>query len=726
MIKRFSCLLLTFVILLSLVAVGSISAFATEETAESEKGLTISDDCMAILKKEEGFSKKPYWDYTQYTVGYGTKCPEDMRAYYTANGITEEEAEVLLRNHLVKVEKDLNDFAKKYSLELTQNQFDAILLFSYNCGTGWCYDSSGTFHQAIAKGATGNDLVRAFALWCSAGGEIKDYLLRRRLSEANMYLNAVYSQTPPQEYCYVLYDANGGTTSPRSQGYSTQWEAAPYPVPTYTGYTFDGWYTAKTGGEKVTKLDASTKGKTLFAHWKDKDGNEKENNEPTVVVTVTATDVNMRKGPGTNYTSIGRQAQKGDKLTIVETATGNPSRWGRFTEYGGGWICLTYTNYETALKELENTQKPDNTEPTEPETTAPTEPEATEPETTEPAPTEPKPTEPAPTEPKPTEPEKEDPKPATPKLMGTVKVNEFLRIRKGPSTGYAEVGRLKPNDRVEILEKKTVGATVWGRIDKGWISLDYVKLDSTTSGGNASSGNTSSGSTSSSKTGKIVNCSEWVRIRSGAGTSYSIAGYYYPGDTITITEQKKVGSVTWAKTSKGWVSMDYVKITSTGSSSGATGGNTSSGNTSSGNTSSGNTSSSKTGKIVNCSEWVRIRSGAGTSYSVAGYYYPGDKVTITEQKTVGATKWGKTDKGWVSMDYVKLDSTSSGTTESSKTTMTIIADYLNIRNNPGTSGTTIVGYLTYGAKVEVLETKTVGGSQWGRIANGWICLDYAK
>ena len=712
MIKRFSGILLALVILVSLIAVGSISVSAASE-------LSISDDCMTILKKEEGFSEKPYWDYTQYTVGYGTKCPEDMRAYYTANGITEEEAEVLLRNHLVKVEKDLNTFADKYSLTLTQNQFDAILLFSYNCGTGWCYDSSGTFHQAIAKGATGNDLVRAFALWCSAGGEIKDYLLRRRLSEVNMYLNGVYSQTPPEEYCYVLYDANGGISSPRSQGYSTQWEATPYPVPTYEGYTFAGWFTAKNGGEQVTKLDASTKNKTLFAQWKDKDGNDKENTEPTVVVTVTGVDVNMRKGPGTNYTSIGRQAQKGEKLTVVETATGTPSRWGRFTEYGGGWICLAYTNYETALKEQQNTQQPDTSEPTEPQPTEPkpTEPQPTEPQPTEPQPTEPKPTEPQPTEPQPTEPQPTEPKPETPKLMGTVKVNEFLRIRKGPSTGYAEVGRLKPNDRVEILEKKTVGATVWGRIDKGWISLDYVKMDST-EGGNTSSGNASGGSTATGVTGKIVNCSEWVRIRSGAGTSYSVAGYYYPGDTITITEQKKAGSVTWAKTDKGWVSMDYVKIVSADTTTGTTGGNTSAGDS--------QTTTTNTGKIVNCSEWVRIRSGAGTSYSVAGYYYPGDKITVTEQKTVGATKWGKTDKGWVSMDYVQLDIASSGTTDEGKTILTVIADYLNVRENPGTSGTKVVGYLTYGTKVEILETTMVGSTKWGRIANGWISLDYAK
>ena len=664
MIKRFFSALLALLMLVGVFSLSSMSVLAEEETQETteqqqtteqqeepteqeepnqqedpaeptepeDTGMHISDECMVILKKEEGFSKKPYWDYTQYTVGFGTQCPEDMRAYYTEHGITEQEAEDLLRNHLIKVEEDLNKFAEKYNLTWTQNQFDAILLFSYNCGTGWCYTpTTSTFHQYIARGATGNDLIRAFALWCSAGGEIKDYLLRRRLSEANMYLNGVYSQTPPDNYCYVLYDANGGKSEPRSQGYNSEWPVAPFPVPVYEGYTFAGWYTAKNGGQQVTELNASTKGKTLYAYWKDADGNIKDNNEPEVSVTVTGVDVNVRKGPGTNYTRIG-SVTKGDKLTIVETAAGSPSRWGRFTENGGGWICLQYTNYETALKDQQNgnTTEPPVTEPTEPPVTEPTEPPVTEP--TEPPVTEP--TEP-PVE-NPTEPP-EEPK----KVMGTVKVNEFLRVRKGPSTGYAEVARLKPNDRVEILEQKVVGATVWGRISQGWISMDYVKLDSTDSG--------------------------------------------------------------------------------------STGGNTGS---DTGNNNTGNTGSTapagSTGTIVNCSQWVRIRSGAGTSYSIAGYYYPGDKVTITEEKTVGSIKWGKTEKGWVSMDYVQLDTTSSGTTEPAKVTKTIIADCLNVRNKPGTSGTSVVAYLYYGTKVEILETTTVNGTQWGRISSGWICMDYAK
>ncbi len=386
MLKRITSLLLAAVILFGVMATGAVSVSAASDWHAS-------DECVQLLKLEEGFSKKPYWDYAQYTVGYGTRCPDDMLAYYQEHGITEEEAEILLRNFLTAFENDINkNFVDKYNLTLTQNQFDALVMFSYNCGTGWIYETSGTFHNAIKSRATGNDLVRAFALWCSAGDEIKTFLLRRRLCEANMYLNGVYSQTPPSNYCYVLYDANGGKTSPRSQGYDSDLTAAPYPVPWLDGYTFDGWYTQKSGGSKVSVLDASHNGTTLYARWLDPNGQVPENKPVSLTITVTATDVNLREGPGTNYARIGG-ANKGDQYTITEVASGSGYQWGKFD---GGWICLQYTNYDEVVAQVPS-------EPTVPETT-PTEPPATEPPATEPPATEPPATEPPATEPPATEP----------------------------------------------------------------------------------------------------------------------------------------------------------------------------------------------------------------------------------------------------------------------------------------------------------------------------------
>ena len=39
------------------------------------------------------------------------------------------------------------------------------------------------------------------------------------------------------------------------------------PTPTRSGYTFDGWYTASSGGTKITSSTTITENKTLYAHW---------------------------------------------------------------------------------------------------------------------------------------------------------------------------------------------------------------------------------------------------------------------------------------------------------------------------------------------------------------------------------------------------------------------------------------------------------------------------
>ena len=99
--KRVTSFLLAIVLLAGFVMVGSPAVSAAS-------AMTVSDAMIAMLKQEEGFSSKPYWDYAQYTVGYGTKCPDDMVDYYTENGITEEEAELMLRNYLSNTENIIN------------------------------------------------------------------------------------------------------------------------------------------------------------------------------------------------------------------------------------------------------------------------------------------------------------------------------------------------------------------------------------------------------------------------------------------------------------------------------------------------------------------------------------------------------------------------------------------------------------------------------------------
>ena len=106
---------------------------------------------------------------------------------------------------------------------------------------------------------------------------------------------------------------------------------------------------------------------------------------------------------------------------------------------------------------------------------------------------------------------------------------------------------------------------------------------------------------------------------------------------------------------------------------------------------------------------------------MVGYYAGNTKVTILEQKTSGSGTWGRTDKGWISMGYVKLDATSQPT----KVIRTVTAQCLLVRKGPGT-GNVVVGYLYQGAQVEILEQTTVAGQTWGKTSQGWICLVYTK
>ena len=152
----------------------------------SAASMVSSDDMIDVLKTMEGFSAKPYWDYTQYTVGYGTKCPEDKRAYYTAYGITKEEAVELLKKELKETEGYVRSFAAKHGLELSQNQFDALVSLSYNCGGAWMNRTNTNLFRAVTSGGKGEDLIYAFTLYSTAGGKYEEGMIRRRLSEANM------------------------------------------------------------------------------------------------------------------------------------------------------------------------------------------------------------------------------------------------------------------------------------------------------------------------------------------------------------------------------------------------------------------------------------------------------------------------------------------------------------------------------------------------------------
>ena len=65
----------------------------------------------------------------------------------------------------------------------------------------------------------------------------------------------------------VTFNGNGGTSETPSMTTGIDGKLVSLPSATRDGYTFDGWYTAVTGGEKITDDRIYTENTEVFAHW---------------------------------------------------------------------------------------------------------------------------------------------------------------------------------------------------------------------------------------------------------------------------------------------------------------------------------------------------------------------------------------------------------------------------------------------------------------------------
>ncbi|MCQ2464568.1 MAG: SH3 domain-containing protein [Oscillospiraceae bacterium] len=148
----------------------------------------ISENGLKLIKGYEGFSQYAFWDYHQWTIGYGTGVDKD--AY--PDGITEAEADRLLREVVIVYEKFVRNFLTKYNLSITQNQYDALVSLTYNMGNIWSNTSEVTIRDYLINGIenyTPQQITDAFKLWCKAGGVVLPGLVKRREAEAALFLS---------------------------------------------------------------------------------------------------------------------------------------------------------------------------------------------------------------------------------------------------------------------------------------------------------------------------------------------------------------------------------------------------------------------------------------------------------------------------------------------------------------------------------------------------------
>lgn len=147
-----------------------------------------SDRGIAAIKQFEGFRNKPYQDVVgKWTVGYGHLIvPGD--GCVIGDFITPVQGSSLLRQDLHVAEQCIND---NVSVQLTQNQFDALVSFVYNLGCGNFKKS--TLLKLLNNGSSVG-AANEFEKWDRAGGVPNKGIHQRRMDERNIFVNGRYPE----------------------------------------------------------------------------------------------------------------------------------------------------------------------------------------------------------------------------------------------------------------------------------------------------------------------------------------------------------------------------------------------------------------------------------------------------------------------------------------------------------------------------------------------------
>ena len=229
-----------------------------------------------------------------------------------------------------------------------------------------------------------------------------------------------------------------------------------------------------------------------------------------------------------------------------------------------------------------------------------------------------------------------------------------------------------------------------------------------------------------------------LNIRSSPSTEAVVVGTLYAGDKVEISRREEVTGIDWAyiiSPVSGWIVMDYVEMDIPTEEEPDEDTSTPAGATTPTETTGDSTTTQNIKGVVSVNG-LNIRSEASTDGKVQGSYNKGDVVTILETKN----GWGRTNKGWIKMQYVNTSGTTTDSTTTNNTTTNnttnnttvtgngsttvqlkgiVKVKELNIRASASTDGERLGSY-TYGDRVEILEKS----GSWGRTSKGWIHLDY--
>ena len=146
----------------------------------SEKGLSMIERFEGCLLKSSN-KLDGVW-----TIGYGQTGSYYGKRVRRGMTTTKAEAHAWLRDHSIKTYEDAVTQAVK--MPLNQNQFDALVSFTYNVGVGALKQSTALRKLNAGDYAGAAD---ALTMWTKRKGKVLAGLVRRRKEERALFLTPV-------------------------------------------------------------------------------------------------------------------------------------------------------------------------------------------------------------------------------------------------------------------------------------------------------------------------------------------------------------------------------------------------------------------------------------------------------------------------------------------------------------------------------------------------------
>jgi N-acetylmuramoyl-L-alanine amidase len=254
-----------------------------------------------------------------------------------------------------------------------------------------------------------------------------------------------------------------------------------------------------------------------------------------------------------------------------------------------------------------------------------------------------------------------------------------LNVRGGPGLSYSVVSKVNKGEKYPILTQEgdwiKIGLSA-GR--EGWVAEWFTSKVPASNDVNPSA-----------TTGIVT--ADSLRVRTGPGTSYSLASSLTNGQTVTIVE----ATGNWIKIKsasvEGWVSKEYI---STGA-----------------RPSTSQPRTQQTEAVV--TSGVNVRTSPSLSGEKIGSLIKGSRVAVFSQSNGWAQIQFNGTNSWVSSEYLDFaNQTAANNSNSSLPQATVTASTLSIRDNASLNGN-VIGQVLKGQSFPILEE-----------SNNWVKIEY--